>query len=70
MSDDHDEILALLTKVWGQNPNWRLGQLVHNATAHAVDGLIGGEIWFLDDKHMLTGLRKLDKEQPDRDQEV
>jgi uncharacterized protein YihD (DUF1040 family) len=49
--DRIDPMLDLLAQVWKQNPDWRLGQVIVNATDKAT--------FHVEDNDMRDGLRSL-----------
>jgi uncharacterized protein YihD (DUF1040 family) len=49
-------ILALLTEVWAEHPDMRLGQLLSNAAFHA--GWKDRDLFYLEDSRLHVGLIK------------
>ncbi len=50
------KIVETLETIWQVNPDWRLGQLLVNATG------ITGDMFFIEDKDMLDALERAKKD--------
>ncbi len=56
-------VLDALRQAWEQHPDWRLGQLVHNAaSAAAAEGAMPpyAPLFYLEEKALLKGLSRLE----------
>lgn len=66
MARDPKRISAILTelgRIWGNNPDWRLGQIIENAVhppGHSERGELTSWLFYLEDDALLTQLRKVE----------
>jgi len=50
-----DEILKLLDQIWTKFPDWRLGQILVNATGET------GDMFYIEDDRLIKDLKELKK---------
>jgi len=56
-------LLKALEEVWRDYPDWRLGQIIVNATRYSRPSFVCPEIFHLEDDDMLKGMEDLVKKQ-------
>jgi len=57
------DLLKALEKVWRGYPDWRLGQLIVNATRKNRPSFVCPEVFYIEDDEMLKGIEQMAKEQ-------